>query len=404
MESVVIFNFHPILIGPLIDQDKLNHYTKYLYYYYQNLEFENHHHKKSDKAPSFDHISEQVDKYSISPDSINKRQVLIFDQVADFIENRMENTPLLEYPLPLCLNTHIEEVFGPKISVRMEWFQKYMKQVFDEFYARNESQPEHLIHVTCSGYASPSVAQHAVVEKNWESTIVTHSYQMGCYGAFPAIRTGKSLLCSSPEKGRVDIVHTELLSAHLNLTEFSAANTMICSLFADGFIGYSLLREKELMEDDQFPDKKGFRILSSHEVIIPDSLEDMSWDLGEYNFLMTLSKRVPVFIRKYIKDFFKTLCAKVGVDLDKEKDNMYFAIHPGGPKIIDYVVEAVGITQQQAQWSYNILYRYGNMSSGTVPHVLGEILDDENIKSGTKVLAIAFGPGLTATGLFLEKM
>lgn len=403
MESVVIFNFHPILIGPLIDQTKLNHYTKFLYYYYQNLEFDSHH-KKSDEAPNFDYISGQVDKYSISPDSINKRQVLIFDQVGDFIENKMEETPLLEYPLPICLNMHSEEVFGPKIGVRMEWFKKYMSQVFNEFYTRNESQPEHLIHVTCSGYASPSVAQQAVVERNWETTIVTHSYQMGCYGAFPAIRTGKSLLCSSKSKGRVDIVHTELLSAHLNLTEFSAANTMICSLFADGFIGYSLYGEKEFMNDEEFPEKKALRILSSHEVIIPDSLEDMSWDLGEYNFLMTLSKRVPVFIRKYIKDFFQVLCEKGGVDLEAEKDKIYFAIHPGGPKIIDYVVEAVGISKIQAQWSYDVLYHFGNMSSATVPHILGEIIDDDNIKSGTKILSIAFGPGLTATGLLLEKI
>jgi predicted naringenin-chalcone synthase len=179
---------------------------------------------------------------------------------------------------------------------------------------------------------------------------------------------------------------------------------MICSLFADGFIGYSLYEEGSFMNDDTIQEKKGLRILAFHEVIIPDSLEDMSWDLGEYNFLMTLSKRVPVFIRKNIKSFLTTLCKKKGVDLEEEKSKMHFAIHPGGPKIIDYVVSEIGVSKDQARWSYEVLRRHGNMSSATIPHILNEIINDPTIKSGTKVVAMAFGPGLTATGLLLEKI
>jgi hypothetical protein len=41
------------------------------------------------------------------------------------------------------------------------------------------------------------------------------------------------------------VVHTELLSAHLNLTEFSIAYDDLLS-FADGFIGYSLYEEDSL--------------------------------------------------------------------------------------------------------------------------------------------------------------
>jgi len=150
-------------------------------------------------------------------------------------------------------------------------------------------------------------------------------------------------LCAISKNERADLVHTELLSAHLNLTEFSPGNTMICSLFSDGFNGYSLYEEKSFMADDTIREKKGLRIVASHEVIIPDSLEDMSWDLGEYSFLMTLSKRFPVFIRKNIKSFLSFLCNKAGVDLEEKKSKMHFVIHPGGPKIIDYVVNEIGV-------------------------------------------------------------
>jgi alkylresorcinol/alkylpyrone synthase len=404
MKNVILSNFHPILVGKLIDQTKLNQYTKFLYYHFQNHPQSGISKNDGVEPVSFESISEHVDKYSVSSESINSRQILIFEDVEDFIENEMDITLPSEYHFPAGFEIKPGNLYGPKIELRMEWFKRKMGYVFDEFYSNTISSPENLIHVTCSGYSSPSVAQEAVIERDWETVQVTHSYHMGCYGAFPAIRTGRSLLCSSETKGRVDIVHTELLSAHLNLVEFSNSNTMICSLFADGFIGYSLFDEESFMQDDAFPEKKGLRIVAAHEVIIPDSLEDMSWDLGEYNFLMTLSKRVPVFIRKNIKPFLTTLCKKGGVDLEEHKANMHFAIHPGGPKIIDYVIDAVGLSKDQAIWSYEILRRLGNMSSATIPHIFNEIINDPNIKSGTKVVAMAFGPGLTATGLLLEKI
>lgn len=404
MKSVIISNFHPIFVGRLIDQKKLNQYTKFLYYHFQNLPKLEVSGDDNLEEVSFEYISDHVDKYSVSSESINKRQIIIFEEVEDFIENIMNVTSPSEYHFPDGFEVKSGHAFGPKIELRMDWFKRKMGYVFDEFYSKTTSSPENLIHVTCSGYSSPSVAQEAVIERGWNTVQVTHSYHMGCYGAFPAIRTGRSLLCTSNDRGRVDVVHTELLSAHLNLTEFSPANTMICSLFADGFIGYSLYDEGIFMNDETIQDKKGLRILASHEVIIPDSLEDMSWDLGEYNFLMTLSKRVPVFIRKNIKAFLTTLCDKVGFDLEANKAQMHFAIHPGGPKIIDYVVDALGIVKEQACWSYEILSRQGNMSSATIPYICNEIINDSNIKSGTRILAMAFGPGLTATGLLLEKI
>lgn len=409
MKNIIISNFHPILVGNLINQSKLNQYTKFLYHHFQNHPVRQSSgyfgdEEEKEDLVSFNVVSDHVDKYAISHANINSRQVLIFEEVESFIQNEMENLTHEEYIFPIDFEIHSGNTFGPKIEMRMDWFRRKMRAVFDQFYATTHSKPENLIHVTCSGYSSPSLAQEAVIKRKWETVQVTHSYHMGCYGAFPAIRTTMCLLNTSKTNGRVDIVHTELLSAHLNLTEFSPSNTMICSLFADGFIGYSLYEEDEFYLDNDVIEKRGLKILASHEVIIPDSLEDMSWDLGEYNFLMTLSKRVPVFIRKNIKGFMDVLCEKLHLNFDEIKNDICFAIHPGGPKIIDYVIEELGLELEQAKWSYEILRRQGNMSSATVPHIFNEIVNDKSIAPGTKIIGIAFGPGLTATGLFLEKV
>ncbi|QOG01815.1 3-oxoacyl-[acyl-carrier-protein] synthase III C-terminal domain-containing protein [Flavobacterium sp. MDT1-60] len=402
-QNIILYNFKPVLVGKLFDQKKLNKYTKFLYYHLQNktcLSVAG----DNNSTVDYEFVSHQVDKYAISPENINQRQTLLFDEIEQFIENKMEDASINDYQLPNNLVNSLSDLGIAKIGSRMQWFKEKMGYVFDEFYSKTTIAPENLLHVTCSGYASPSVAQEAVIKRNWQTSQVTHSYQMGCYGAFPAIRTASSLVKSSTNNGRVDVVHTELLSSHLNLTELSASNIMICSLFGDGFIGYSLQEEYSFMNDDSIEEKKGLRILASHEVIIPDSLEDMSWDLGEYSFLMTLSKRVPVFIRKNIESFLTTLCNKADINLEEEKSNMYFAIHPGGPKIIDYVIDEIGVLKEQAHSSYEILRRQGNMSSATIPHIFNEIINDSKLKSGTKIVAMAFGPGLTATALLVEKI
>ena len=404
-KNLILTDFKPILLGKLIDQNLLNQYTKFLYYKFN---------KEAKKAVmitdldetqfSYDFISQQVEKYAVNAQHINQRQILLFQEMESFIIDDMKSSSISDYPLPQNFSEKENIVTGPKIETRMEWYKQKMKAVFDVFYSDKTQGPENIIHVSCSGYASPSIAQKAMAERNWLESIVTHSYQMGCYGAFPAIRTANGLLSSSNTGGRVDIVHTELLSAHLNLTEFSPSNTMICSLFADGFIGYSLYEEEEFKNTEKLTNQSGLKILAMHEVMIEDSLEDMTWDLGEYNFLMTLSKRVPVFIRKNIKPFLTDLCNKVNISLEDDKYNMLFAIHPGGPKIIDYIIEELELFEDQASWSYNILKKQGNMSSATIPHIFHDMLLDDTIAKGTKIIAMAFGPGLTATSLLVEKI
>ena len=95
------------------------------------------------------------------------------------------------------------------------------------------------IHVTCTGYQSPSAAQKIVLKRGWEkNTMVTHAYHMGCMAALPAIRM--ALGSASHRDCRVDIVHTELCSLHMNPALHSDEQLVAQSLFADGMIKYTL--------------------------------------------------------------------------------------------------------------------------------------------------------------------
>ena len=94
------------------------------------------------------------------------------------------------------------------------------------------------------------------------------------------------------------------------------------------------------------------------------------------------------------------LFLKAGINVTEALKSV-FAIHPGGPKIIDSVQDILELSDEQVFYSKKILFERGNMSSATLPHVWSEILE-HNYPVGTKVISYAFGPGLTLFGSVFE--
>ena len=119
-KQLILAGFTPVLVGKLIDQKLLNDYSKFLYYKY-SLQKENkviaEHELEEDTT--FATVSEQVDKYAVSQEHIDKRQVCIFQGVEDFIENEMGYAALSDYPLPRNFENTDNEGYGLKL--KPEW-------------------------------------------------------------------------------------------------------------------------------------------------------------------------------------------------------------------------------------------------------------------------------------------
>lgn len=283
---------------------------------------------------------------------------------------------------------------GFLLDKRMDFFEKAAFEIFQKFYPESAPLPPHLIHVTCTGYVAPSPAQKLVSERSSKNTIVTHAYHMGCYGAIPAIRMAIGHYYTFSEN--TDIVHTELCSLHMNPSLHSLEQLVAQSLFADGFIRYTLTGN---MKKSLLPRLK---FLAIHEEIIENSTMKMSWKCKNWGFQMSLSKEIPVYIRRSIESYLQNLARKAKRDVQDFK-KACFAIHPGGPKIIEQIAEFLQLDELQYKHSAEVLKEYGNMSSGTIPHVFEKMLCDQNVKSGTLIVGIAFGPGLSIAGVLLEK-
>ncbi|AHZ85966.1 hypothetical protein Bb109J_c0307 [Bdellovibrio bacteriovorus] len=285
---------------------------------------------------------------------------------------------------------------GVSMHMRHEYYHKTVKELFERIYA-DRTFPDDLIHVSCTGYISPSAAQMTAV-KAPKPVTVTHSYHMGCYGAFPALRMASGFLANENILGKkltVDLVHTELCSLHLNPEDPTLEQMVIQSLFADGCIAYSMSTQQP---------QKGFKVQSLYEELIPNTTGAMEWMVSDWGMKMSLSKDVPMMVGDKIRDFTTRWLAERGYDLSHVVKNGLFAVHPGGPKIIDQVVKHLELKEEQVAHSRALLRQRGNMSSATLPHLWEQILRDDSVPSGTPIISYAFGPGLTVCGSLMEKL
>jgi predicted naringenin-chalcone synthase len=64
---------------------------------------------------------------------------------------------------------------------------------------------------------------------------------------------------------------------------------------------------------------------------------------------------------------------------------------------------ALELTDHQVAASRDILFRFGNMSSATLPHIWMSLLGDDAVRPGTHVVSLAFGPGLTVSAALMVK-
>jgi len=295
-----------------------------------------------------------------------------------------------------------EKPEGEGMLSRMRLYGDVAAGAFERFYAEEDRPPSDLLHVTCTGYTSPSAPQRLVSSRGWgRHTRVTQAYHMGCYASLPALRIAGGFV-SAPAAmrpdgpRRVDVVHTELCTLHLNPLIHTPEQLVVQTLFADGFIAYTVC------DASARSGAPALQLLALAEDVIPDSSESMQWICSDWGMQMTLARDIPERLNSVLGTFIDRLCNRASLT-STERDQARFAIHPGGPKILDGAKGLLDLRDEQIEHSREVLFSRGNMSSATLPHVWMNMMADDNVIDGQIIISAAFGPGLTLCGAVMRK-
>jgi alkylresorcinol/alkylpyrone synthase len=140
------------------------------------------------------------------------------------------------------------------------------------------------------------------------------------------------------------------------------------------------------------PGQNGPRLLDTLTYTDAATQAMMAFNVSDKGFQIRLSARVPEVLKTVVPGLVTEFLA--GHSLQKD-DIRFWAIHPGGAKIVDYLQEGLGLPAEAVHFSRQVLRRYGNMSSATIFFVLNEIMQHGRPQPGDYGLLQAFGPGLT---------
>lgn len=277
---------------------------------------------------------------------------------------------------------------NPNVSHKLKLFNDAVKQsiVDTSRAALNNSgwsakEITHLITVSCTGIMAPGLDSLIPDWLKLQSSVERFGiYFSGCYAGVKAIRLARQL-ANAHIDAKILIVCAEACTLHFPEV-YSQEGALSSALFSDGVVSLTVSSKQPLSNHWEIKDALTLQI--------PDSENLMSWEIDTQNFIMGLAREVPDKIEEALKE------------LDPYELGRYYAIHPGGPKILEKVGSALAIPDEVMAPSFEVLRDSGNMSSGTIFHILKK-QRELNKASDEPFTMMAFGPGLTmekATGFY----
>lgn len=278
--------------------------------------------------------------------------------------------------------------FGPTTAARMERYAEEAPPLAEraaraalEDAALPPRAITHLVTVSCTGFASPGV-EFALIERLGLAPSVGRANLgfMGCHGALNGLRVAQAFVEADP-RAKVLLCAAELCSLHYQYGS-DPQHIVANSLFADG--AAALVATADRREADA----ARWRLAGTGSLLVPDSEDAMEWRVRDHGFQMRLSPRVPELIGEHLRPWLGGWLGERGRRLDQIGS---WAIHPGGPRIVAGVAEALDLSSADTAVSNEVLAQCGNMSSPTVLFVLGRLRAS---RAPRPCVALAFGPGL----------
>jgi alkylresorcinol/alkylpyrone synthase len=116
----------------------------------------------------------------------------------------------------------------------------------------------------------------------------------------------------------------------------------------------------------------------------------MGFDVTSGGLRIVLDAEVPTIVGRYIRDDVGGFLADHGLT---RADVEWWVCHPGGPKVIEALQEALGVPRAAVQLTGDSLARIGTLCSASVLHVLADTLRERPPRPGSYGIVLAMGPG-----------
>ncbi|ANB61891.1 type III polyketide synthase [Anoxybacteroides amylolyticum] len=251
---------------------------------------------------------------------------------------------------------------------------------------------EAIFYISTTGLSTPSIEAKIMNKLPFcPTTKRIPIWGLGCAGGAAGLARAYEYCLAFPT-AKVLVVAAEFCSLTFQLFDRSKSNLIGTSLFGDG-VSCVCVAGDEAVEKRIRP-----RIVATQSVFMPHSETVMGWDIRDEGFFVVFSKDIPTVIQSWLKPNVAAFLQQYGLAIN---DIDHFIAHPGGKKVIEAYENALGIDKQKTKISFDVLRKFGNMSSATIYFVLEQFMK-QSISKGQLGLMIALGPGFSAELILLR--
>lgn len=217
-------------------------------------------------------------------------------------------------------------------------------------------------------------------------------FGLGCGGGVGGLARATRMAEARPGSN-VLFLTVDLCSLCLRVNDPSLAMFVAAALFGDGAAAV-VLRSHDGSEGH--PPSGRARVGAIGEYFWSNTEHIMGWDIKNDGFGVVLSPELPTLMRERLGEALFPFLAREGLTLD---DFDGLLLHPGGSKVLTTAEESLAISRERLRYSWEVLRKFGNMSSATALFVMKEAFADN---AHGRYLLAAFGPGFSAYFIVLE--
>ena len=213
---------------------------------------------------------------------------------------------------------------------------------------------------------------------------------LGCAGGAAGLARAADLVRAGHRA--VLYVAVELCSLTFVPQDETPSNWVGLALFADGAAA------AVITAPDLVAAPPRLALHGARSTLIPDSGDIMGWDVVDGGLKVRFSRSIPALVQQLMAGNVADTLAAAGWTRD---DLRFWAVHPGGAKVLDAYAEVLDLTPDDLWASWEVLRRHGNMSSVTVLFVLERLLAS-GVRGRGRLSAM--GPGFSAEQVLIEAL
>jgi predicted naringenin-chalcone synthase len=258
-----------------------------------------------------------------------------------------------------------------------------------------------VVSATLYSLGGPTIAHRLVDHYEMDpSTDKYHVVGVGCASAVPLVRLASQTLAgraggAGGTQTKALVVAAESMTGILMgaAEDDERSKTVGSSIFGDGCAA-------ALIELDDAPAQAtGPVVLASKVHQVAGTLGAVRMQLTPQDSYLHLIRELPDVASEGLLDLVEDFLGANG--LEREAID-HWLVHPGGRRIIESVQEALDLSREDVEASYDVLAEHGNMGTPSIFYVMSRAVELRQPQSGELGLMVTVGPGVTV-GLMLMR-